>query len=129
MKKIFLILLMVLPFLLGQAVVRENPVSIAWNPVAAMGGDAISYEVFIAPIDDKAAAESIGLTDLTEMEISINVEGDWIVGVRTVRTITESEEILYSEINWSDENGINTPDPFFIRNYIAPAAPINLRLN
>ena len=127
MKKILLIFLLVLPLLLGQTVVRDNPVSVAWDEVAPMGDDAISYEVFVAPVGDYPAAQTVGQTDLLEMDVPLASEGDWVIGVRTVRTIVSNGEILYSEINWSDINGLATPDPFIARWYAAPAAPSNLR--
>ena len=92
-----------------------------------MGGDTISYEVFIAPLGDYPAAQAVGQTELLAMDVMIANEGDWVVGVRTVRTITSNGEVLYSEINWSDINGLATPDPFVVRHYEAPAAPSNLR--
>lgn len=127
MKKILLIFLLVLPLLLGQTVVRENPVSVAWDEVLPMGDDTISYEVFVAPLGDYPAADSVGQTELLTMDVPLPGEGDWVIGVRTVRTITSNGEVLYSEINWSDVNGLATPDPFIARWYAAPAAPGNLR--
>jgi hypothetical protein len=127
MKKILLIFLLVLPLLLGQTIVRDNPVSVAWDEVTPMGGDTISYEVFVAPVGDYQAAQSVGETDLLTMDVTIANEGDWVIGVRTVRSITSNGEILYSEINWSDVNGLATPDPFIVRHYAVPAAPSNLR--
>ena len=128
MKKILLIILMVLPLLLGQIVVRDNPVSVAWDAVASMGGDTIAYEIFIAPLGDYASAQSVGQTVLLDMDVTIASEGDWVIGVRTVRTITVNSEILYSDINWSDVDGLSTPNPFIVRWYAAPDAPNNLRM-
>jgi len=128
MKKILLIVLMVLPLLLGQTVVRDNPVFVAWDSVAPMGGDSITYEVFLSSLGDYAAAQSLGQTDLLEMEVTIVGEGDWVFGVRAVRTIIANGEILYSDINWSDVNGLATPNPFIVRWYGAPDAPFNLRI-
>jgi len=128
MKKILLVILMVLPLLLGQTIIRDNPISVAWDVVMPLGGDTISYEVFTAPLGDYAAAQSVGQTALVEMDVTISGEGDWVIGVRTIRTITENGEILYSDINWSDVNGLATPDPFIVRHYAAPDAPGNLRV-
>ena len=127
MKKILLIFLLVLPLLLGQTAVRDNPVSVAWDGVLPMGGDTISYEVFVAPVGDYQAAQTVGQTDLLEMDVPLASEGDWVIGVRTVRTIISNGEVLYSDINWSDVNGLATPNPFFLRWYAVPAAPSNLR--
>ena len=128
MKKLLLILLLCLPLLIGQTVIRDNPVSVAWDAVIPMGGDTISYEVFLSPLGDYAAAQSLGQTDLLDMEVNIASEGDWVIGVRTIRTIMANGEILYSDINWSDVDGLSTPDPFIVRWYAAPVAPGNLRI-
>jgi hypothetical protein len=127
MKKIVLIVLMCLPLLLGQTIVRQETVSVAWDAVTPMGGDTISYELFVAPLGDYASAQSVGTTILLDDDITVPSEGDWVVGVRTIRTITANGEILYSSINWSDVDGLATPNPFFIRWYVAPVAPENLR--
>lgn len=127
MKKISLIILFVLPLMLGQTIVRDNPVGVAWDAVAPMGGDTISYEIFVAPLGDYAAAQAVGITSLLEMDVTLPGEGDWVIGVRTVRTITTNGETLYSEINWSDVNGLATPNPFIARWYADPAAPGNLK--
>lgn len=128
MKKLLLILLLCLPLLIGQTVIRDNPVSIAWDVVVPMGGDTISYEIFVAPLGDYASAQNVGQTDLLETEVTIASEGDWVIGVRTVRTITANGEILYSDINWSDIDGLSTPNPFIVRWYSVPDAPDNLRV-
>lgn len=53
-------------------------------------------------------------------------EGKYAVGVRTKKSIDAEE--LFSEINWSYENGEMTPTPFVVGYYTSPAAPVNLRL-
>lgn len=127
MKRLVIIFLMVLPLLLGQTIIKDNHVSIAWDPVISADNDIISYEIFITQSGDYVAAQSIGQTELLEFDVEIPNEGNWIIGVRTVRTIIENNEVLYSEINWSDQNGEATPNPFIVRWYMVPAAPNNLR--
>ena len=128
MKKLIFILILVLPLLLGQTIVRQNPVTVEWDQVLPMGDDIISYDIFVAPIGDYASAQLMGTTDLLEMEVTFPDEGDWVVGVRTVRTIISNGEVLYSDINWSDQNGESTPNPFTARWFIVPGAPSNFRI-
>ena len=130
MKKILFLLLLCLPLLLGQQPVYDNVVEIAWDAVSAPAGTTISYEVFYAPLADQSNATLVGDTAGVEYTISITNFGDWTVGVRTVQTVIASGAVQVSAINWSHENGISTPDPFFLRRvppYPAPAAPVNLR--
>ena len=62
----------------------------------------------------------------TEAGITFPSEGKYAVGVRTKKSIDGQE--LFSEINWSYENGEMTPNPFIVGYYTSPAAPVNLRL-
>ena len=62
----------------------------------------------------------------TDAVVSFQAEGRYAVGVRTKKSIDGEE--LYSEINWSAENGVNTPDPFIAEYYTGPAVPVRLRL-
>ena len=38
------------------------------------------------------------------------------------------KEELFSEINWSHENGVMAPTPSIVGYYTGPAAPVNLRV-
>lgn len=62
----------------------------------------------------------------TKAMVTFRAEGKYAVGVRTKKVI-DGEELL-SEINWSSENGVNTPDPLIVGYYVGPAVPVNLRL-
>jgi hypothetical protein len=127
MKRAILIavlIVLMLPFLLGQTVHYTNQATILWDPVTPLGGDTIEYEVFW---DDGSGEVSLGLTNLTEYSITFTVEGTYKVGVRTVRTIVDTGDVYYSDINWSDVNGEWTPDPFVIRFHVPPDAPRGLR--
>jgi len=129
-KKIILLILLMIPFLIAQQAVYDNVVDIAWDAVAPAAGTAISYEVFYAPLADPSDARLIGDTADLEYTISITDFGDWTVGVRTIQTVVATGAVQVSEINWSHENGLATPDPFFLRRippYPDPAAPVNLR--
>jgi len=131
MKKIGLLLLICLPLLLAQTVVYTNAAVVAWDAVTKLAdgspvptGDAISYEVLRAPAGNKASAVVVGETPQLQFAVTFPSEGDWVVGVRAVRTT--GTERLMSDINWSDVGG--TPNPFVLRYYRGPAVPGNLRL-
>ncbi len=128
MRKILLIILICLPLLLGQTVVRQSSVDVAWDSIALITGSTITYEVLRAPLSDKASLEIVGETALITYSVTFSLEGDWVIGVRTIRTIDSNGERLLSDINWSDVDGLATPNPFFVRWYVAPDAPENLRV-
>ena len=70
----------------------------------------------------------IGETDLLQYTITFTQEGEYIIGVSTKRIVAIAVDIVYSEINWSNVNGVNTPFPFAVR-YIKPIlSPEGLRL-
>ncbi len=117
-----------LPLLLGQAVIRQSSVDITWDAVSVILGSTITYEVVRAPVGDKGNFDIVGETAIVSYSISFVSEGDWVVGVRTVRTIDSIGERILSDINWSDVNGTFTPDPFMVRYYMDPPVPQNLRL-
>lgn len=129
MKKILLIILFCLPLLLGQAVHYANQITVAWNPVSDSG--VISYEVFTSayPVSDPQNPDAHSLvaeTSESQAVVTFQSEGKFSVGVRTKKVI--DGETLYSVINWSHENGADTPDPFVVGYYVPPAVPQNMRL-
>ncbi len=128
MKKLIILLLVMLPLLLGQVVVRQSSVDITWDAIAPIAGSTITYEVIRAPVGDKGNFDIVGETTIVSYSITFVSEGDWVVGVRTVRTVDSIGERILSDINWSDIDGLSTPDPFIIRWYTAPAVPENLRV-
>jgi hypothetical protein len=129
MKKVLLIILFCLPLLIGQEVYYGNQVTVEWDSVSDSG--AISYQVYVSPYpvvapQDPGAHTFVLETTETEAVVTFKAEGKYAVGVRTKKSIDGEE--LFSEINWSLENGVNTPDPFIVGYYVGPAAPLNLRL-
>jgi hypothetical protein len=127
MKKIILLILL-LPFLMAQQIVYYDNVPIAWDAVSSVAGSTITYEILRASVGDPGVAEIVTEISAAEYSVPLILEGDWIVGVRTVRTVDANGERLLSEINWSDINGLNTPTPFIVRHFTAPGMPTNLRL-
>lgn len=126
MKKLIILFVAMLPFLLGQATVYYDVVPVAWDGIAPIAGSTLTYEVFRAPFGNENAKELMGETVDFEYSVSIDGAGEWIVGVRTVET--RGGQKFYSVINWSHENGIFTPNPFIVRRPSTLPAPTGLRL-
>lgn len=140
MKKLYPIFLVVLivmlavNFTVGQEVVSTNSVPIAWDEVPKVEPtDILTYELFRTPYpitsdrQDASLYESLGEFTGPPVTVTFTVEGIYVIGVRTVRDVEGTGEFTYSEINWSDENGANTPNPFLVRYFVAPESPENLR--
>ena len=73
-----------------------------------------------------ANADLQGETSELTFTLTFTVEGEYVIGVRTVRTTPIG--VVYSEINWSDVNGVSTPDPFVVRYIVPIPEPEGLRL-
>ena len=130
MKKIFIVLLVLLMMCLSvgyaQTIEYTNQVTVAWDVVAPIEPtDLITYQVWTDSV--MAGVVMVGETDLLQYTITFIVEGEYIIGVGTKREVVAGD-IVYSDINWSNVNGVSTPDPFVVR-YIKPIQePENLRL-
>lgn len=130
MKKwpVLFVLLLVLPLLYAQEVHYVNQISVAWDPVSSTGE--ITYEVFyssypvVDPLDFDAHVLVVETPTPTAV-ITFSEEGKYAIGVRTKKVI--DGEILYSDMNWSYENGLSTPNPFIVVYYVPPDAVLNLR--
>ncbi len=127
MKKI-VVLLVLLPLLMALDIVYYDTVPIAWDAHTPIAGSTITYEVIRAPRYQPGSFEVVDEILAIEYSVPLVVEGEWIVGVRTVRTVDALGERLLSEINWCDVNGVWTPDPFVVRYYTVPPMPTGLRL-
>ena len=90
-----------------------------WDPVSDSG--AISHRVYVSsypvvnPLDPRTHNFMLKTT-ATKAVVTFQAEGKYAVGLRTKKSIDGEE--LYSEIYWSSENGMNTPDPFIVACYI-----------
>ena len=117
----------------SQEIIRSNSVTAEWDAVLPMGGDEISYEIYLAwyPVLDRqnpSAHTLLGVVPLMTFDVGFSVEGTFAMGVRAVRYIIATDDYLCSDINWSDQNGAWTPNPFVLRYYASPVIPENLRL-
>lgn len=124
--------LVVVPLLLtAQDIHDTNQATVEWDPVDKIHpDDLIAYQVFRAPYpytgdrQDVNAVEDLGGTTNTQMTITFTVEGEYIIGVRTVRAVQGTEVIKYSDLIWSDIDG---DPPFVIRYYETPDSPPAIR--
>lgn len=115
-----------------------NQATVAWDaPTTLESGDPIpaedtlKYEVWIireADVGDSTKAVFIEETDQLQSTITFAEEGRWFVGVVSVRyPMGETEGIRATTINWSNENGDATPNPFGIKYFAPPAGVTGLR--
>ncbi len=129
MKKIVLIIILIMGISIGysQSIEYTNQVTVEWDEVLPIEiTDIISYQVWID--SSMTGIVMIGETDLLQYTITFTQEGEYIIGVSTKRIVAITGDIVYSEMNWSNVNGVNTPFPFVVR-YIKPIqSPGNLRL-
>lgn len=114
---------------LGEADVQWDVVVTLDNGDPIPAGVTVKYRVYLAPEGDKPNLSLLGETDQLEFTIGVPGEGLWIAGVSAVRyemvdgVLTEINE---SEINWSDEDGEWTPEPFGFDFHFELRSPKNL---
>ncbi|MHC4644023.1 MAG: hypothetical protein ACYTBJ_00880 [Planctomycetota bacterium] len=122
-----------------------NQSTIAWDAYVGTGnpGDEYRYNVYIKNQGDAVGTLVSQEQVATQFTATFTTEGFYIVGVSTVRfvdldlngtydpTVDVDENgdpvIMESPINWSDVNGVSTPNPFGIRYFVAPGQPAGLR--
>ena len=127
---------MLLPLgLFAQEVVSTNQLTIYWIQSTSVGvlPGTYSYEVYTIPQGADKAIESNWVwieevTDLTYLTstVTFTTEGIHIIGVRTKRLLGDGVTIAYSDMNWSDENGEDTPNPFVASYVQNPTKPTGL---
>jgi len=128
MKKIAILLILLAPLLMGQDIIYTNSATIEWDAVTTLGngdplpaGWTVEYEVFISDPET-----SIGMITATEIDIPVTWNTHRYVGVRAV--MNDGTTLHYSDINWSNVNGAETPDPFLLVSVQGPAVPLGLRV-
>ena len=135
MKRILVLMfVLLLPYCaFAQQVIPTNQITILWNEsdsVTTLPGT-YSYQVYTIPETADRADEAnwVARGEVTELTqtITFTVEGKHIIGVRTKRLLDDGVTELFSPVNWSDENGVNTPDPFVVFFGTNPNEPTNLR--
>ena len=144
MKKLFLMLLAI-PFMFGFTWHTANQKTIGWDAVAKVkAGD--NYVYIVYQKDESGANEgSVAVVPFgtNTYTITLTNEGSYYVGVAVERTVDTNDDgtiddldkdaegnftVLTSDINWSDVNGVNTPNPFGLKYFVAPEVPVNLHV-
>lgn len=131
----FLTILFVIPFFAtAETWHPTDSVTVAWDAVTVPDG-IVTYFVYVKNIEtgflmgsiDTVHGKAVAETALLEQALTFTVEGRYHVGIATKRIPANSTEILISTINWSNINGVNTPNPFGVMYFVVPDAPLNLR--
>ena len=144
MKKI-VVLLILLPFfmcgIMGQTVHYTDQATISWDAVTELTDDCpitaediVEYELYRTPYpvvdgQNPAAHTLEGAVSSTQLDVNVPNDGvSYAYGVRTKLTTDGGVTVLYSAINWSDVNGLSTPNPFLYRHpaTACPKAPQGL---
>ena len=147
MKKI-VVLLILLPLLMcgiiAQTIFYTDQATISWSAVTELTddvpfspGDVVEYELYRTPypvVDGQNPGSHIIEGTVSSTSLAVNVPNDGVsyaYGVRTKLTTDGGATTLYSALNWSDVNGLSTPDPFLYRHpqTVSPKAPQGLAGN
>ena len=103
-----------------------NQVTIAWdNPTELSSGapvpedNTISNIIYVAPDEDKAQKVEVGETPNTEYTITLDSEGKYLVGVKSVRLDAEGNQLSESIIAWSDDPELVKTEVFGILHYFS----------
>jgi hypothetical protein len=102
-----------------------SQITVAWDVVdPSLPNDVISY---IVRVKNATTGEEqiVGETSELNYTITFTTEGRYYIGVSTKRITGDMTE-LESEVNWSNENGEATPNPFGVVFYVIPEPPPNL---
>ena len=123
---------------LGQEWHTANQITITWDAVTEMQGgvvipetDLIEYRVYLvnAVTDpDKTNPAEVDITGDTSYVITLVNEGQYFVGLQTIRKLADGEVIGESIIGWSDDPAIASDGHTFgIRHFLPPLVPTGLR--
>lgn len=120
MKKLFIILAIIL--ITGPCLaldwVLPYQATIVWD---VLSGENVTYNIYTAKYQDYESKNLIGSTTETRYVVTIPTDTGnlrYVVGVSAV------VDALESDINWSDVNGVSTPNPFA---FVIITPPQNLR--
>jgi hypothetical protein len=115
-----------------------NQFTVAWDAVSTnVDGDAlgetdvVKYEVFLAnnlTDPNKTNPTSLGITNETTYTLTLNTEGYYVIGIKSLRYIVENEAEIFvssSSISWSDDPNVGTE--FGVRYFLPPAAVSGMR--
>lgn len=129
-----------------------NQATVAWDAVTELLNDEpvptdniIKYRIYLADTNLQSGPGSIlnpsiiGETENTSYTITLTSEGNFYIALQAVRYAADGTEIVgcldqngqltscASGLNWSNENGENTPNPFGFVRWFRLKTPTNLR--
>ncbi len=115
-----------------------NQITITWDAVTEMQGgiaipetDIIEYRVYLANAitdSDKTNPAEIDITGDTSYTITLTGEGQYFVGLQTIRKLADGEVIGESVIGWTDDPAIVLGGATFgIRHFLPPIVATGLR--
>jgi len=122
----------------GQEWITTNQATISWDPVTTTSdgipfpaGDQVAYSVFTAEASadpDKASPSLMKTVFDTEYTITLTEEGQYFVGIKTIRMSADGAVIGESVIGWSDDPAIVLDGRTFgLRHFLAPMVPTGLK--
>lgn len=108
-----------------------NQYTIAWDAVTLKSDgsdlpstDTIEYVAYLAnAVSDPDKSNPVEVYTGAEVQtvITLNVEGQYLAGVKSVRKIEDGTVVSESVINWSDDPDATGGKPFGVRFYLSPA--------
>jgi hypothetical protein len=115
-----------------------NQITVVWDAVTEMQGgiaipetDLIEYRVYLANAitdPDKTNPAEIGIAGDTSYVITLVDEGQYFVGLQTIRSLADGTLIGESVIGWTDDPAIVLDGHTFgIRHFLPPMVPTGLR--
>lgn len=109
-----------------------NQATITWDAVTTLANNAtipesntIEYNVWLSNADtdpDKLNPVAVGTTSETLYVVTLNVEGQFFVGLQTVRKSSEGTLLGESGIGWTDDPAIAANGDIFGLQYFVPPA-------
>jgi hypothetical protein len=132
MKKLILAIIAVILISATMAMALDwhtaNQVTVAWDAHPEIAtDDVMTYMVY----KKQVGGADVFIEETADLQVTVSMteEGKYYFGVSTKRT-TIDDEILESEINWSDVDVPegSTPNPFGAKYYIRPGPPLNLNI-
>ncbi len=134
---LILALLLVAAVACTQTLTYTDAATLDWSAVTLMedgtpfpAGDVVEYEIgrSVYPVSNRLIPEAIeGVTGALSIAVSVPNDGQsYAYAVRTQRTTDGGATILVSAWNWSDVNGLETPQPFLYRHQavVLPSIPL-----
>lgn len=113
-----------------------NQFTISWDSPTFLSNDEpipenniIVNELFIAPNQDKTQKISVGETPNSQYTMTIDNEGRYLVGVRSIRNDADGNKLSESIIAWSDDPEVTATDVFGISHYFSPKPVSNMQPN